>query len=147
MKPRHHLYLNDELTEQLERLCKRPGASKSAIVADALKAYFARGAAIEIDPVIKARLDKTGRSLARIERDQKILLEALGLFIRYQLTITAPLPEADQAAARAVGSERFETFIAQIGRRLSAGKSLTTEVLNRIAPDGMEDRRAEEGRP
>lgn len=144
MKPRHHLYLNDELTEQLERLCKHPGASKSAIVADALTAYFARGAAIEIDPVIKARLDKTGRSLGRIERDQQILLEALGLFIRYQLTITAPLPEADQAAARALGSERFETFITQIGRRLAAGKSLTTDVLNRVSPDGEP---AQEGRP
>ena len=53
MKPRHHLYLDDELTQRLEQLAARPGASKSAIVADALKAWFTRGAAIEIDPVIR----------------------------------------------------------------------------------------------
>lgn len=136
MKPRHHLYLNDELTERLEQLAARPGASKSAIVADALKAWFAKGAAIEIDPVIKARLDRTTRSLARIERDLQIVLEALGLFIRYQLTVIPPLPEADQAAARALGQERFQHFIDQVGRRLASAKSLTRDVLARLTPEG-----------
>lgn len=135
MKPRHHLYLDDELTDRLEQLAARPGASKSAIVADALKARFARGAAIEIDPVIKARLDRTTRSLSRIERDLQIVLESLGLFIRYQLTVIPPLPEADQAAARALGQERFQHFIDQVGRRLASAKSLTREVLGRVAPE------------
>lgn len=138
MKPRHHLYLDDELTDRLEQLAARPGASKSAIVADALKAWFARGAAIEIDPVIKARLDRTTRSLSRIERDLQIVLEALGLFIRYQLTVIPPLPEADQAAARALGQERFQHFIDQVGRRLASAKSLTRDVLSRVAPDADE---------
>lgn len=136
MKPRHHLYLNDELTERLEQLAARPGASKSAIVADALKAWFARGAAIEIDPVIKARLDRTARLLSRIERDLQIVVEALGLFIRFQLTVIPPLPEADQAAARALGQERFQHFIDQVGRRLASAKSLTRDVLARVAPEG-----------
>lgn len=138
MKPRHHLYLDDELTDRLEQLAARPGASKSAIVADALKAWFARGAAIEIDPVIKARLDRTTRSLSRIERDLQIVLEALGLFIRYQLTVIPPLPEADQAAARVLGQERFQHFIDQVGRRLASAKSLTRDVLSRVAPDADE---------
>src|SRR3546814_8841554 len=76
MEPRHHLYLDDELTQRLEQLAARPGASKSAIVADALKAWFTRGAAIEIDPVILARLDRTGRALSRIERDLQITLRS-----------------------------------------------------------------------
>jgi hypothetical protein len=135
MKPRHHLYLDDELTQRLEQLAARPGASKSAIVADALKAWFARGAAIEIDPVIRARLDRTGRALSRIERDLQITLEALGLFIRYQLTVIPPLPEADQAAARALGQERFQHFIDQVGRRVASSKSMTRDVLARVAPE------------
>lgn len=135
MKPRHHLYLDDELTQRLEQLAARPGASKSAIVADALKAWFTRGAAIEIDPVIRARLDRTGRALSRIERDLQITLEALGLFIRYQLTVIPPLPEADQAAARALGQERFQHFIDQVGRRVASAKSMTRDVLARVTPE------------
>src|SRR3546814_20807393 len=113
MKPRHHLYLDDELTEQLEALAAKPGSSKSAIVADALRAYLARRAARELDDLLKVRLNRIGSQLNRIERDQQIVLESLALFIRYQLNVTAPLTEADQAAARARGQERFQAFIDQ----------------------------------
>lgn len=50
-----------------------------------------------------------------------MVLEAFALFVRYQLTVTAPLPEADTAAL-AVGNERFERFIAQLGRQIAGGK-------------------------
>ena len=54
-------------------------------------------------------------------RDMEVVLEALALFVRYQLTVTAPLPEAD-AAALATGNQRFERFIAQLGRQIAGGK-------------------------
>lgn len=128
MKPRHHLYLDRELTAELERLAAQPGASKSAIVADALRAYLERRAAREIDDLFKTRLDRMSGKLARIERDLLVLLETLALFIRHQLTITAPLPEADKAQL-AVGRERFERFVDQVGRQLAGGARL-------IAPEG-----------
>lgn len=135
MKPRHHLYLDDELTEQLEALAAKPGSSKSAIVADALRAYLARRAARELDDLLKVRLNRIGSQLNRIERDQQIVLESLALFIRYQLTVTAPLPEADQAAARALGQERFQAFIDQVGRRIADGRTLTHDVLARASSE------------
>lgn len=135
MKPRHHLYLDDELTEQLEALAAKPGSSKSAIVADALRAYLARRAARELDDLLKVRLNRIGSQLNRIERDQEIVLESLALFIRYQLTVTAPLPEADQAAARALGQERFQAFIDQVGRRIADGRTLTHDVLARASSE------------
>ena len=135
MKPRHHLYLDDELTEQLEALAAKPGSSKSAIVSDALRAYLARRGARELDDMLRVRLDRISRHLARLERDQQILLESLALFIRYQLTVTAPLPEADQAAARALGQERFQAFVDQVGRRIADGRTLTSELLARIQPE------------
>lgn len=121
MKPRHHLYLDQTLTEALDRLGSKPGASKSAIVADALRAFLARRAASEIDDLFKLRLDRLSRQLGRIERDQKIVLESLALFVRYQLTVTAPLPEADKAA-QAIGRERFQRFVDQVGRQLASGR-------------------------
>ncbi|PVM84446.1 CopG family transcriptional regulator [Caulobacter radicis] len=132
MKPRHHLYLDDALSAELDRLGTRPGSSKSAIVADALRAYLGRRAASEIDDLFKARLDRMSRQLGRIERDQKILLESLALFVRYQLTVTAPLPEADRAA-QAVGRERFQRFIDQVGRQLASGRP-TFESAEEAAP-------------
>ena len=136
MKPRLHVYLDDDLSERLDALAKKPGASKSAIVTDALKHFLSRGAAAEIDAVLKTRLDKVGRHLAKLERDQQIVLETLALFIRFELTVTSPLPDVDQAAARALGNERFNSFVEQVGRRLSGGKSLTRDVLARITPEG-----------
>ena len=123
MKPRHHLYFDEELTERLEALAAKPGSSKSAIVSDALRAYLARRGAREMDDLLKTRLDRHGAQLNRIERDLQVLLESLALFVLYQLTVNAPLPEPDQAA-RAVGRDRFQSFIDQVGRQI-AGESRT----------------------
>jgi hypothetical protein len=105
-------------------------------VNDALKAFFAKGAASEIDAVLRVRLDKVARHLARLERDQQVLLECVALFIRFELTVTVPVPDIDQPAAKALGNERFSNFVAQVGRRLAAGRSLTREVLDYATPEG-----------
>ncbi|MBW4331121.1 ribbon-helix-helix domain-containing protein [Stakelama sp. CBK3Z-3] len=121
MKPRHHLYFDEALSAELEALATSPGTTKSAIVADALRAYLARRGAREVDTLLKPRLDHMSADLSRLRRDLDILLETLALFVRWQLTVQAPLPEAD-AAARAVGRERFEAFVTQVGRRLGTGR-------------------------
>src|SRR3546814_10457732 len=100
MKPRHHLYLDDALTEQLDALARQPGSSKSAIVADALRSYLARRGTKELDDLLKTRLDRISRQLGRIERDQQVLLETLALFLRSQPTVTEPLPEIGRASGR-----------------------------------------------
>ena len=106
MKPRHHVYLDEELTERLDALAAKPGSSKSAIVSDALKSYLGRRAARELDDLLKVRLDRFGSQLGRIERDQQVVMESLALFIRYQFMVTAPVPEADLPAARAAAQAR-----------------------------------------
>src|SRR3546814_19817140 len=83
----------------------KPGSSKSAILADAVAAWFNRRGSNELDDRFGLRLNRISTQLNRIERDGQVLLESLALFVRYQLTVTAPLPEADQAA-RAVGRDR-----------------------------------------
>lgn len=131
MKPRHHLYLDNDLTAKLDALAAKPGTSKSAIVADALRGYLARRGAKELDDALGARLDRISTQLGRIERDQQIVVESLALFVRYYLTTNAPLPEPDQAA-RAVGRDRFQSFIDQVGRQIaSGGRTLTrAEAMN-----------------
>jgi hypothetical protein len=124
MKPpakcRHQLYLDADISEKLETLASKPGASKSAILADAVQAWLTRRGTHELDDRFGLRLERISTQLGRIERDQQVVMESLALFIRYFLTINAPLPEADQAA-RAVGRDRFQAFIDQVGRNLASG--------------------------
>jgi predicted transcriptional regulator len=120
-KLRQNLYLDLELSKALDVLATKAGATKSGIVNDALAAWITRRGAGQIDDLLKPRLDRMSRDIDRIARDVEVLLESLSLFVRYQLTVTAPLPEAD-SAARAVGRERFDAFVAQVGRQISAGK-------------------------
>ena len=136
MKPRHHLYLDKALTEELDRLASKPGSSKSAIVADALRAYVTRGASTEVDTVLKTRLDRFTRALTRVERNQEVLLETLALSVQWQLTVTAPIPDSEQAAARAAGERRFESFVTQLARRVATGRSLSRALASRVSDDG-----------
>jgi hypothetical protein len=121
VKVRQNLYLDQELTRELELLAKGRSGNKSRIVNDALASWLKRRATKEIEDMLKVRLDRMSRDVRLLRRDLDVLLESLALFIRYQLTVTAPLPEADTAAL-AVGNDRFERFIAQLGRQIAAGK-------------------------
>jgi len=120
-KVRHQLFLSRPLSDRLEELARRPGASKSAILADAVEAWLNRRGTSELDQRFGTRLDRISMALGRIERDGNILLETLALFVRYELAIQPPLAEND-AAGRALAAKRFEAFVAQVGRQLSAGR-------------------------
>ena len=120
IKVRHQLFLDTDVSEKLAALAAKPGASKSAILADAVVAWLNRRGAHELDERFGQRLNRISAQLNRIERDGHALLESLALFVRYQLTVTAPLPEPDQAA-RAVGHDRFEAFVDQVGRQIARG--------------------------
>jgi hypothetical protein len=43
------------------------------------------------------------------------------------------LPKSEQDPARALGNQRFEAFVAQIGKRLASGQSSVRDVMERIA--------------
>src|SRR3546814_4407535 len=84
---RHQLFLGEDLSARLEALAAKPGASKSAILADALTAWLNRQAASELENKFGQRLDRLSMALGRVERDGHVLLESLALFIRYELKI------------------------------------------------------------
>ena len=128
MKPRHHLYFDEDITEQLEALAAKPGASKSAIVSDALRGYLARRGAGEIEALVKIPMDRINARLGRIERDIQIVMETQAIFIRYEFMMTPPLPEAQQAAARALARDRYQAMIEQVGRRSAEGRTMSGDI-------------------
>ena len=87
------------------------------------------------EAAIAKRLDRLSRQLDKLERDQNILIETLALYVRYFLTVSTPVPEAHQEAARAQGRARFEQFVEQLGRHLLRGRSLVKDVVEEIQPD------------
>lgn len=131
MKIRQNLYIDREIGDALEALAAGNRGNKSRLVNDALKDWLARRGTKEIDDLLKVRLDRLSRELDGARRDIDVLLESLSLFVRYQLMVTAPLPEAD-AAGRAIGRDRFESFVAQVGRQIAGG----TRTLAPTAPKG-----------
>lgn len=118
---RYQLFLPEDLSRRFEALASEPGASKSAILTDALSAWLNQQAASELEARFSQRLDRMSMALGRIERDGHVLLESLALFVRYELMVQAPLPDADDAA-RALGRDRFEAFVARVGEALSRGQ-------------------------
>jgi hypothetical protein len=130
--------LSQTVNSSLMSAARKPGRSKSSIVELALEQFLAKDANPISDASLLRRLDHMSRTMARMARDGQVGLEALALFVRYYLTITPPLQTEDKDAARALGHERFETFVGQIGKRLAAGASLLSEVIERL-PDNKPD--------
>jgi hypothetical protein len=118
---RHQLFLPPEISAALVSLAAAPGATKSSILTDALTAWLGRRGASELDTRFGLRLDRISQQLGRIERDGQILLESLALFIHYQLTVCPPVAEGD-SVARALGRDRFNAFVTQVGRQMAHGK-------------------------
>jgi hypothetical protein len=117
---RHQLFLPRQLSDRLQALAAAPGACKSSILADAVSAWLTRRGESEIDERFGLRLDRMVTALGRIERDLHIVAETLALFVRYELAIHPPLGENDHAG-RALGRQRFEAFVEQVGRAVAAG--------------------------
>jgi predicted transcriptional regulator len=117
-KERHQFYLPDDLSEKLELMAKEPGSSKTAILTDALRAWFERRAANELDERFGIRLDRIGRSHERLERKLEFVAEALGTFVQHQLTLLAHQPPFDQQTGQ-LGLKRYRAFVEMVGRRLA----------------------------
>ena len=128
---RLNVFIQPEHGKRLDELAAKKGVSKSSIVAAALASWLSPDAADQREAAIAKRLDRLSRHAERMERDQNIQIETLALFIRYFLTVSTPVPEAHQDAARAQGKARFEQFVEQLGRHLLRGRSLVLVVLGR----------------
>ncbi len=136
-RPAHRLniFIAPEHARQLDAVAATKGASKSSIVAAALASWLSPDAADQREAATARRLDRLARQFDRLERDQNILIETLALYVRYYLTVSTPIPEAHQEAARAQGKARFEQFVEQLGRHLLRGRSLVRDVVEEIQPD------------
>lgn len=134
-RARMSIFIEPGHARRLEELAAMKGLSKSSIVAAALSSFLSPDSGDQREAVIARRLDRLSRQLDKFERDQNILIETLALYVRYFLTVSTPIPETHQEAARAQGRARFEQFVEQLGRHLMRGRSLVKEVFEEIRPE------------
>ena len=133
---RLNLFIQPEHARRLDELAVKKGVSKSSIVAAALASWLSPEAGDQREAAIAKRLDRLSRQFERLERDQAIEIETLALFVRYFLTVSTPVLEAHQEAAKAQGKARFEQFVEQLGRHLLRGRSLVRDVVEEFYPEG-----------
>src|ERR1700722_9142554 len=131
---RLNVFLEREHAKRLAELAAVKGLSKSAIVAAAIASFLSPEGAERRETAIARRLDKLYSQSERFARDQTILIETVALFIRLYLSVSTPIPEAHQEAARAQGKARFEQFITQLGRDLQRGASFAQALQEPIIP-------------
>ncbi len=134
-RKRLNIFLEGGVAKRLDELAALKGLSKSSIVAAALASFLSGDSSDRREAAMARRLDRLTHQFDKLERDQTILIETLALYVRYYLTVTLPVPEAQQDAARAQGRARFEQFVQQLGRHLQRGKSLVEDVHQEVFPD------------
>lgn len=136
-RARLNLFIQPEHAKRLNELAIKKGVSKSSIIAAALASWLSPDAGDQREAAIAKRLDRLSRQFERLERDQNILIETMALYVRYYLTVSTPVPEAHQDAARAQGKLRFAQFVEQLGRHLQRGRSLVKDVQEEIPSDAQ----------
>ncbi|TWB34644.1 conjugal transfer protein TraG [Nitrospirillum pindoramense] len=135
MKSRLNCYFDPKLADQLTALALRQGVHRSQLVEAAVASFLSPDALDRREAAYARRLDRLSRQLERVERDLTIAIEAQALFVRFWLSVTMPIPAEHQAAAKAQGTQRYQNYIATLGRRLQRGESLVQEISVEIWPE------------
>lgn len=133
-KQRLSVYLEPEVMKALAAHATRRDQSRSLIAEAAIASFLSPDAAERQEATTTKRLDQLDRRMTRMERDLGISVEMLAVFVRFWLTTNPPLPEPAQAAARAQAGERYDAFVAALGRRLAKGPKLRQEISEDIEP-------------
>ncbi len=133
-RARLNIFIEPEHAKRLDQVAAHKGVSKSAVIAAALASFLSPDGEDQREAAIAKRLDRLARQFDRLERDQNVLIETTALYIRYFLTVSLPVPEGQQEAARAQGRARYAQFIEQLARHIQRGRSLVREVHEDIEP-------------
>jgi predicted transcriptional regulator len=133
-RARLNIFIEPDHAKRLDQVAAHKGVSKSAVIAAALASFLSPDGEDQREAAIAKRLDRLSRQFDRLERDQNVLIETTALYIRYFLTVSLPVSEGQQEAARAQGRARYAQFIEQLARHIQRGRSLVREVHEDIGP-------------
>ncbi len=139
MKPRIAAYVTADVARRLDLAAKRPGATKSDIITEALDRFLDPARDKQLAAMVLNGQRELSRDFRRMAREHAVVAETLALFVRYVLTVTPPLPRSDQESARLIGRQRYEVFVVEVGKRVASDRTLVSEVM-RAHPEADADR-------
>lgn len=133
-KQRLSVYLDPDVMKALSTHAARRGLSLSLVAEAGIASFLSPDAAERQEAAIAKQLDQLDRRMTRMERDVGISVETLAIFVRFWFNTTPALPEHVAQAARAKSAERYEAFIAALGRQLATGPKLRQEIPEDLEP-------------
>jgi len=128
------VYLDPELMTALAAYADRRGKSRSLVAEAAIASFLSPDADEQREAAIAKRLDRLDRRTTRLERDVGIGVEMIALFVRFWLSNTPPPPEAERAAMRRQGGDRYDAFMEALGRRLAKGPKVRQQISEDLPP-------------
>ncbi|MEM1087681.1 MAG: hypothetical protein AAGH90_08130 [Pseudomonadota bacterium] len=117
-KPRVNIRISTKLYAQLCAAADKPGATKTAIVEGALRAWFDPEERSVLEARLLARMDAFDQHQADMEKDLAYTYATLSHFVYYWLTRTEPLPQGERDIAHALGRKRMEYFNLQVHKKV-----------------------------
>jgi hypothetical protein len=80
------------------------------------------------DAVIARRLNRIDNRLSVIERQQDVIAEFLGTYIRMWFMVNDELPTKERSGAYSRSSERFERLTKKVAEQLRSNRGLVSEL-------------------
>lgn len=133
-KTRLSVYLDPEHMDALAAYADRRGQSRSLIAEAAIASFLSPDADEQREAAIAKRIDRLDRRATRLERDVGIGVEMIAMFVRFWLSNTPPPPEAERAAMRRQGGDRYDAFMEALGNRLAKGPKVSQEISEDLSP-------------
>ena len=135
-KVRLSVYLDPETMEALAAYADRRERSRSLVAEAAIASFLSPDADEAQEAAITKRLDQLDRRMNRLERDTGICVEMTAMFVRFWLSNAPPPPESERALLRKQGGDRYDAFMASLGRRLAKGPKVQQEIAEDISGSG-----------
>ena len=137
VKVRLSVYLDPELMEALASYADRRDRSRSLIAEAAIASFLSPDADEAREAAITKRIDQLDRRMNRLERDVGIGVEMIAMFVRFWLSNAPPPPETERALLRKQGGDRYDAFMAALGRRLAKGPKVRQEIVEDISDNAV----------
>ena len=136
VKARLSVYLDPELMAALAGYADRRERSRSLIAEAAIASFLSPDSDEAREAAITKRIDQFDRRMTRLERDVGIGVEMIALFVRFWLSNAPPPPESERVLLRKQGGDRYDAFMAALGRRLAKGPKVRQEIAEDVLATG-----------
>lgn len=135
-------YISADLYDRFKGYAKKSRTTASGVIEEALTQYLDES--YDAAAILK-RLTSLESRGKRLERDSRILMEVMLLFIKVWYAHTPEIAESEKETARRAGKERYDTFIDAVAQILKGEGSVFSDLVKENVSDQEALRKIIEG--